>query len=327
MDSFPLVTVIILTYNSEEFVIETLESIKAQTYSNIELIISDDCSCDHTVDWCSEWIENNKEHFVNTLVLTVKANTGTAGNCNRALTKSKGKWLKFLGADDLLSPYAIENYIIFATLNFPIYALFAEDVHFTGNILEKKFSYDIWDLRYFAFRQNITSKGQYNILKKIYFGSGPTFFVAKEALMKVGGFDERFPLIEDYPIFLKLTKAGYKLYFMPYIAVYKRVHSGSVSHVSNNNSLYTNAVVLTVKQYKLLYKRENLGGFGRFLLNISLFLQNKVIDSGNSKKKIQSLFFYYLQRIIDPFVLYSRLLNIADRLQKYFMSKNNVIVL
>ena len=154
IDCSSLVTVVILTYNSEEFVIETLESIKAQTYSNIELIISDDCSCDHTVDQCNEWVENNKEYFVNTLVLTVTANTGTAGNCNRALANSKGKWLKFLGADDLLSPDAIENYIKFAALNLNINALFAEDIHFIGNILDKNFSYDIWELRYFAFRCN-----------------------------------------------------------------------------------------------------------------------------------------------------------------------------
>lgn len=114
---------------------------------------------------------------------------------------------------------------------------------------------------------------------------------------------------------------------MPHLAVYKRIHSESASHASNDNSLYTNAVIFTVKQYQLLYKKENLGGLGRFLLHISLFLQNKVIGSGNSKKNFRCLFYYYLQRSIDPFVLYSRLLSIADKLQKYLMSKNNVIIL
>lgn len=144
VNSFPLVTIGVLTYNSEKYVIETLESIKSQTYLNIELIISDDCSCDYTVDRCSEWIEKNRGYFVNVLILTVKTNTGTAGNCNRVLAKSNGKWLKFLGADDLLSPSAIENYVRYVTQNSNVYACFAEDIHFVGNILENKFFMMLW---------------------------------------------------------------------------------------------------------------------------------------------------------------------------------------
>ena len=47
---FPLVSIVVATYNSAKTVIETLESIKAQTYDNIELIVSDDCSQDNTID-------------------------------------------------------------------------------------------------------------------------------------------------------------------------------------------------------------------------------------------------------------------------------------
>ena len=60
----PLITVAIVTYNSSEFIVETLESIKSQTYHNIELIISDDCSTDTTVELCSNWIKENATHFV-----------------------------------------------------------------------------------------------------------------------------------------------------------------------------------------------------------------------------------------------------------------------
>ena len=49
-DIKPLVSIIVITYNSAKFVLETLESAKAQTYQNIELIISDDCSSDNTIE-------------------------------------------------------------------------------------------------------------------------------------------------------------------------------------------------------------------------------------------------------------------------------------
>ncbi|MDR0890977.1 MAG: glycosyltransferase [Endomicrobium sp.] len=55
MENNPLVSVCVITYNSSKYVLETLESIKTQTYQNIELIVSDDCSTDDTVEVCENY--------------------------------------------------------------------------------------------------------------------------------------------------------------------------------------------------------------------------------------------------------------------------------
>ena len=72
-----LVSVPVLTYNAAEFVEDTLESIFNQTYQNIELIISDDCSKDTTValveNWCSQ--PRVKKRFVEIKIITVPKNT------------------------------------------------------------------------------------------------------------------------------------------------------------------------------------------------------------------------------------------------------------
>ena len=60
----PLVSIIVVTYNSSLYVRETLESAKRQSYRNLELIVTDDASKDDTVKICREWIENNKNRFV-----------------------------------------------------------------------------------------------------------------------------------------------------------------------------------------------------------------------------------------------------------------------
>ena len=73
---FPLVSVPVITYNSSKTVLETLDSIYNQTYQNLELIVSDDCSTDNTVGICREWIEAHKKRFVRTELLTVEKNTG-----------------------------------------------------------------------------------------------------------------------------------------------------------------------------------------------------------------------------------------------------------
>ena len=60
-----LVSVCVLAYNSSKYILETLNSIKNQTYDTIELIISDDCSTDDTVALCTQWINRNFEVIQN----------------------------------------------------------------------------------------------------------------------------------------------------------------------------------------------------------------------------------------------------------------------
>ena len=61
INNFPLVSVIAVTYNSSAYILETLESIKNQTYSNLEIIITDDCSTDITISTINNWLESNKK--------------------------------------------------------------------------------------------------------------------------------------------------------------------------------------------------------------------------------------------------------------------------
>ena len=97
-----LVSVVVLTYNSSTTIIETLNSVKEQTYSNIELIITDDASSDTTIDICRQWLDLNGKYFFNFCLITVEFNTGLPANCNRALNASKGEWIKFIAGDDSL---------------------------------------------------------------------------------------------------------------------------------------------------------------------------------------------------------------------------------
>ena len=112
LEKQPLVSIIVITYNSSKYVLETLESAKAQTYQNIELIVSDDCSIDNTVEICREWIENNKERFVRTELITAEKNTGIPANCNRGVKAAQGEWVKLIAGDDIL----YNNCIIFRYL-------------------------------------------------------------------------------------------------------------------------------------------------------------------------------------------------------------------
>ena len=107
----PLVTVCVLTYESSDFVLETLESIKNQTYGNIQLIISDDSSKDSTVSVCQAWLERNMDRFASARIITAESNTGVTANCNRAVKNAEGRWIKLLAGDDILWHDALETLV------------------------------------------------------------------------------------------------------------------------------------------------------------------------------------------------------------------------
>ncbi|MCU4166651.1 glycosyltransferase family 2 protein [Carboxylicivirga caseinilyticus] len=138
-----LVTVAVCTYNSSEYIIETLESIAKQTYMEIELIVSDDASNDNTIDLVEEWLnsEINKHRFIKSQLLKVKKNTGVPANANRALNASNGKWIKYIGADDVLLPSCITDNIYEVTKNTKIKVLFSKLDVFLNTFHESNYLY------------------------------------------------------------------------------------------------------------------------------------------------------------------------------------------
>ena len=111
MSDNPLVSVLVVTYNSADYIIETLESIKAQTYANIELVLTDDGSSDNTIALAEKWIADNKTRFVDAKIITVKKNTGVSANYNRGVQACSGVWIKNVDGDDLITPNCIKSNI------------------------------------------------------------------------------------------------------------------------------------------------------------------------------------------------------------------------
>lgn len=103
-----LVSIIMPSYNTGQFIRDTIESVLQQTYSKWELIIVDDCSTDDTDDVVSQYLSDNRIHYLKNDV-----NSGAAISRNRALREAKGKWIAFLDSDDLWSPEKLEKQICF----------------------------------------------------------------------------------------------------------------------------------------------------------------------------------------------------------------------
>lgn len=110
---YGLVSVIMPNYNSEKFLPQTIESVLRQTYSNLELLIVDDCSTDNSITVVEEYQakDNRVKLFKN------EVNQGCAYTRNVALREAKGDWIAFLDSDDLWLPEKLERQLSFMVNN------------------------------------------------------------------------------------------------------------------------------------------------------------------------------------------------------------------
>jgi glycosyltransferase involved in cell wall biosynthesis len=230
-----LASVVVATYNSSEFVLETLESIKKQTYSPIELIVSDDGSQDNTVELARTWLVHNESRFVRTEVVTVPKNTGVSANCNRCIQASCAEWIKLIAGDDILLPNCIADNMNFVEQHPETKILFSYVRLYRNNFNSESYIASIPG----AFPSHImaphfTPAHQFKLLllsDRIHFT--PSYFFQKEALLSVGGYDEQNNVAEDYPMWLKLTKAGIRLDFMEYETVGYRQHDKAINNIND----------------------------------------------------------------------------------------------
>lgn len=102
-----LVSVIIPMYNSEKYIAEAVNSVLAQTYKDIEIILIDDCSKDKTDLIAQTFAESDERIYY----LRLAKNSGAAVARNKGLELSQGRYIAFLDSDDLWEPQKLEKQI------------------------------------------------------------------------------------------------------------------------------------------------------------------------------------------------------------------------
>ncbi len=98
-----LISIIIPVYNTQDYVLNALESVRKQTYSNYEAIIINDGSTDDSPNRIKKYIEDKpKFHYYS------QKNGGVSNARNKGLKEAHGEYICFLDSDDILSPYFLE---------------------------------------------------------------------------------------------------------------------------------------------------------------------------------------------------------------------------
>lgn len=130
-----LVSIIMPTYNCGRFIGESIRSVLAQTYTNWELLIVDDCSTDNTAEVVAAFTDPRIHYQRN------EHNSGAAVTRNTALRMAKGRYIAFLDSDDLWLPEKLEKQIAFMQQNgyaftYANYQIMNEDGSLTGKQLK-----------------------------------------------------------------------------------------------------------------------------------------------------------------------------------------------
>lgn len=303
MSSEPLVSVPVVTYNSSKFVLETLESIKAQTYQNIELIISDDCSTDDTVKLCKDWVEENRNRFVRVEIVESPVNTGVSANMNRAEAACHGEWVKPIAGDDLLLPECVESYMRYVNDHPEAKVLFGRIRAFgAGDDVNERFNNSVFDYDY------LSKPKEEQLSKLLLHGNyipAASYFFNISYFRDVGIHnDERIPLLEDYPKWINILRKGIVFHYIDNDVVMYRISEGSLSTSTVLSLAYRKSNALFYRYYQFWPQLK--AGQSRALLK--RMDAEKMIGGTN-------IFWGSLYRL---YLLYRRLKHVEGPLPEFF---------
>lgn len=213
----PLVTIICLCYNHEQFVVESLNSVLNQSYKNIELIIADDCSTDSSEKTIKNWLEN----YPDIQFISNETNLGNTKTFNKALKIAKGDYVIDLAADDVLLPNCVEKQIdTFLNSNQKKLAI----VYGNAEIISENKQH----LRYYyevnhekkVLKKPATGDIYSSILSQSSMICSVASMVKREVLDELKGYDENLAY-EDLDLWIR-TARNYNFEFIDSVLIQKR---------------------------------------------------------------------------------------------------------
>jgi len=211
------VAIIIPTFNSCEYLHETLESCKNQSYRNIEIIVVDDCSTDGTVGFLKSI--NDIRVFFN------KENKGISKNLNFAITQTDADYAIFMGHDDILPCTHVEKMLqeIKTDTEIGLVHCNALKIDTAGGILNLS--------RDNVEQINKSKKAMYYLALDNFIQSCGLMFDRRK-FIEIGGFDENYKLYGEWLAYIKFAK-DWKIEYCDKTHGYYRIHPGSTMRMIN----------------------------------------------------------------------------------------------
>lgn len=209
----PLVTIGVLSYNYAAYVLDTLNTILAQTYPHIELFIVDDYSTDNSVALIKQWIA---EHIVDVKLIVHEVNKGRNTAINTILEHAQGKYIALFASDDEMLPRRVEEQVNVLEQVGDEYALCYSDAELINEQSEP---------RGFYFEENNMPMLEGDVFEEYYHGSfripAPSIMFRRSIYDRVGFYDARL-WAEDFDMFMRILPLA-KVAKCDYVGVKYRI--------------------------------------------------------------------------------------------------------
>lgn len=250
-----LVSIIMPSYNTANYISESINSVINQSYKNWELIVVDDCSTDNTDEVIKDFLKDSRIKY-----LKNKENSGAAISRNKALRIAKGEWIAFLDSDDLWSHKKLEKQIKFMeqnNYNFS-YTKYGE-IDEQGNNLNIEISGP----------KKITKFGMYNYC---WLGCLTVMYNREKiGLIQIKDIKKN----NDYAMWLKICKKE-NCYLYPYSLALYRKRNGSISRQS-----YLKLIKWHYKLFREIDNRNILSSLILTMRNLSFGVIKKYFIGNN----------------------------------------------
>jgi glycosyltransferase involved in cell wall biosynthesis len=212
----PLVSYILLSYNQSKYIYEAVESALNQDYSNVELIISDDCSTDDTFSKIESLCMSSKRK---TSVNRNKVNQGLSKHFSQCLERSCGEIIVVAAGDDVSFLDRVSRVVDYFHNDSSISMISFNDLVFSSDSSVKRKMYNI--------NEDISFDLDDYINFRNVFSSGASRAFRRQVFLEFGPLNADCPT-EDTPYLLRGLMAG-KVLFSKDPGIYYRVHGNNLS--------------------------------------------------------------------------------------------------
>ncbi|HUW24321.1 MAG TPA: glycosyltransferase family 2 protein [Patescibacteria group bacterium] len=277
-------SVVVLSYNTRDFLRECLASLKHSPSLTAEVIVVDNASSDGSPQMV-------RKEFPRVKLIINKTNVGFARGNNIGLKEAKGDFILFLNSDTRLEPNALEEAIGFMRTDENMGALTAKTLLASGKIdpdCHRGFPTPWASITYFLGLERIFPQsrlfGQYhrfyldlNQNHEIDAGAGAFMMIRREVVEKVGAWDEEYFFYgEDLDFFYRIKRAGFKVMFYarPLLTHFKGASSGlrreteKISRNSKENRL--KVARASVKAMEIFYRKFYQGVYPAWMTSLIL---------------------------------------------------------
>ncbi len=200
----PLVSVITPAYNTAEYIAETLDSVLASDYANIEVIVVDDGSSDNTVNIVKEYMARDER-----VRLICQANAGPSRARNNAVEHALGEYILPVDSDDIISKHFIGAAVEAIEADSDIMVVTCRCEFFGNRVGEWKFA----DFK-------LSSLATENQLPA-------TSLYRRRDWERIGGYNEQIIAREDWAFWIAMLKDGGDVVKLPEVGLYYRVRTAS----------------------------------------------------------------------------------------------------